>query len=572
MRKRFFRAATLSIAVGLVIAFLFAVPLMEQIYTDETQQRLETALSLAEGYATADGYQALAERVGSRAEGLRFSVIGLDGAVLGDSMADPARMGNHSERPEVSHALATGAGRDIRRSETTGERQMYVARKVTAGSGETMIYRTALPLTQFGNVPLMLWGCAAIGILMGLIVALFSANYSAGRVVEPLQELTKAARSISAGDIPVRVENAPDEMGELSGAFNRMSERLAAAYQKLEQSNSQLAGILQGMNDGVVAVDGQGRIALMTDRARELLGSYAGVSRRLADCGTHYLAVQAMLDRVMTGEKPFTETLTLAAPTERILEIYAARVEGDASGGALAVISDVTRLRKLEIMRSEFVANVTHELKTPLTSIRGYIELLKSEERDRQTALSFYEIIEIEAERLQKLTDDLLQLSDIEHGGGEAEVVPVPLEEVVDRVIATLRPEAEARNIALHPFIEPGLQVCAQSGRLYQLIKNLMENAVKYNRDGGAVNLSAAVERGVAVIRVHDTGIGIPPEHLERIFERFYRVDKGRSRELGGTGLGLSIVKHIVSLYGGDVRVDSAVGVGTTFTVRLPCR
>ena len=418
----------------------------------------------------------------------------------------------------------------------------------------------------------MLWGCAAIGIFMGLIVALFSANYSAGRVVEPLQELTKAARSISAGDIPVRVENAPDEMGELSGAFNRMSERLAAAYQKLEQSNSQLAGILQGMNDGVVAVDGQGRIALMTDRARELLGSYAGVSRRLADCGTHYLAVQAMLDRVMAGEKPFTETLTLAAPTERILEIYAARVEGDASGGALAVISDVTRLRKLEIMRSEFVANVTHELKTPLTSIRGYIELLKSEERDRQTALSFYEIIEIEAERLQKLTDDLLQLSDIEHGGGEAEVVPVPLEEVVDRVIATLRPEAEARNIALHPFIEPGLQVCAQSGRLYQLIKNLMENAVKYNRDGGAVNLSAAVERGVAVIRVHDTGIGIPPEHLERIFERFYRVDKGRSRELGGTGLGLSIVKHIVSLYGGDVRVDSAVGVGTTFTVRLPCR
>ena len=236
----------------------------------------------------------------------------------------------------------------------------------------------------------------------------------------------------------------------------------------------------------------------------------------------------------------------------------------------LGEYNDQLQAEKLQLADS--LADISHQLKTPLTSIRGYIELLKSEERDRQTALSFYEIIEIEAERLQKLTDDLLQLSDIEHGGGEAEVVPVPLEEVVDRVIATLRPEAEARNIALHPFIEPGLQVCAQSGRLYQLIKNLMENAVKYNRDGGAVNLSAAVERGVAVIRVHDTGIGIPPEHLERIFERFYRVDKGRSRELGGTGLGLSIVKHIVSLYGGDVRVDSAVGVGTTFTVRLPCR
>lgn len=173
-------------------------------------------------------------------------------------------------------------------------------------------------------------------------------------------------------------------MGELSGAFNRMSERLAAAYQKLEQSNSQLARHPAGDER---RGRGRGRAGAHRpddDRARELLGSYAGVSRRLADCGTHYLAVQAMLDRVMAGEKPFTETLTLAAPTERILEIYAARVEGDASGGALAVISDVTRLRKLEIMRSEFVANVTHELKTPLTSIRGYIELLKSEERDRQ--------------------------------------------------------------------------------------------------------------------------------------------------------------------------------------------
>lgn len=155
-------------------------------------------------------------------------------------------------------------------------------------------------------------------------MALFSASYSAGRVMEPLQELTKAARSVSAGNAPVRVEAAPDEMGELSGAFNRMSERLAAAYQKLEQSNSRLAGILQGMNDGVIAVDGQGRVALMTDRARELLGSYAGISRRLADCGGHYPAVQAMLERVMAGEGPFTETLTLAAPAERILEIYAA--------------------------------------------------------------------------------------------------------------------------------------------------------------------------------------------------------------------------------------------------------
>ena len=574
MRKRFFRAAGLSIAVGLIIAFLFAVPLMEQIYTGETQRRLAAVLSMAEGYAEEDGdYTHIAARVGEwlKAGGLdmRFTVIASTGEVLADSEADAQSMQNHADRPEVSRALAEGTGTDIRRSETTGEREMYLASAVRRENG-VVVYRASLPLEGYGRVQVMLWGCAAIGIFMGLIVALFSAHYSAGRVVEPLQRLTRAARQMAAGEAPVRVEDAPDEMGELAGAFNRMGERLTAAYSKLEQSNNQLAGVLQGMDDGVIAIDRTGAITLLTNRARELLGSYAGTARRLSDCGAYYLAIQEMLDEVMEKGGSKTGTLSLAAPAERILQVYAAKLNENAAGGALAVISDVTRLRKLEIMRSEFVANVTHELKTPLTSIRGYIELLKSGERDAETAQSFYELIEIEAERLQKLTDDLLQLSDIENGAAEPELTPVLIAETVRKVADTLRPEAESRRIALHTFVEEGLSVRANPRRLYQLIKNLMENAVKYNRDGGAVNLSAASERGVAVIRVHDTGIGIPPEHLDRIFERFYRVDKGRSRELGGTGLGLSIVKHIVNLYGGDVRVDSEVGSGTTLTVRLP--
>lgn len=576
MRKRFFRAATVSIVAGLVIAFLFAIPLMGQLYTDETQKRLETVLTLAEGYELTDeGYEMLAQRVGDRLASeetaVRFTIIDADGVVLGDSTAAAAEMENHRERPEVEQALRTGSGSDIRRSETTGSREMYFARRVELPGGGQGVYRASLPLNQLGRMQATLWSCAAIGIFMGLIVALFSAHYAAGRVVEPLQRLTRAARSISAGETAAPVEDVPDEMGELAGAFNYMSERLSAAYRKLENNNEQLAAVLQGMNDGVVAVDAQGNITLMTERARELLGSYAGTVRRLSECGTHYLAVQAMLEKVMQGGEAFTQPLSITVPAERELEVYVSRLSGNASG-ALAVISDVTRIRKLERMRSEFVANVTHELKTPLTSIRGYIELLMAEERDAQTTRSFYEIIEIEAERLQKLTDDLLQLSDIENGSTEREVTPIPLAETVEKVIKTLRPEAQARGISLHAFVEPGLQVVAAPHRLYQLIKNLMENAVKYNRDGGAVNLSAATERGVAVIRVHDTGIGIPREHLDRIFERFYRVDKGRSRELGGTGLGLSIVKHIVNLYGGDVRVDSEPGVGTTFTVRLNCR
>lgn len=575
MRKRFFRAATLSILAGLLIAFLFAVPLMEQVVIEETEQQLRLALTLVNGYPQAEDSETLVREVAAQLEqseqNLRLTIISEDGQVLADSEAAAAQMEGHADRPEVRQAMTGAVGRSIRKSETTGQRQLYLAQLRTLPDGTRQVVRAAVPLERMGSTSLLLWGCGLIGISMGLVVALFAANYSAGRVMEPLHKLTQAVRSVSVGDEPVHVADAPDEMGELSMAFNRMSERLAAAHRQLARSNEQMAGILQGMDDGVVAVDSDGTISLITNRARELLGPSAGTARRLSDCGGDYRRLQALLEQVMRTGKDARDVWLLGGAEERMVQVYAAPVQEEHVRGGLAVLSDITRLHKLEVMRSEFVANVTHELKTPLTSIRGYIELLKSGERDAETARSFYEIIEIEAERLQKLTDDLLQLSDIENGGNDTEVPLTPLADVVERVVNTLRPEAEQKQVELDVTVEPGLKVRAHTQRLYQLVKNLMENAVKYNRAGGNVRLTAGVEMGVAVIRVQDTGIGIPPEHLDRIFERFYRVDKGRSRELGGTGLGLSIVKHIVSLYGGDIHVTSQPGEGTTFTVRLNC-
>ncbi len=575
MRKRLFRAAALAILAGLVVAFLFAVPLMGQLYTDETQKRLDTALSLVCGYSLPEGdrpYQRLAEDAAGRleGEGLRITLIAEDGTVLGDSEADPAQMGSHAARPEVEQALRTGQGSDIRRSDTTGEREMYRAVVQSMPDGSRVVFRASLSLAGEGQMQATLWGCGLIGIFMGLIVALVAAHYSAGRMVRPLQELTAAARRIAEGEPGVRVAAAPDEMGELSQAFNRMSEQLAAAHTELKYNSERLAGLLQGMDDGVIALDAEGRITLLTRRAQELLGAVPAAASRLTECGGNYLAVQGLLDRAAREGEPVRDTLVLAGPPERILQAYAARVNETREGGALAVLSDVTRIRKLEIMRSEFVANVTHELKTPLTSIRGYIELLKSGPRDEETARSFYEIIEIEAERLQKLTDDILQLSEIESGARDPENETAGIRETAERIAESLRPEAEERGVSFRIEAEPGLRVGASPRRLHQLLKNLMENGMKYNRPGGTVTVTAAKERGVAVIRVADTGIGIPAEHLDRIFERFYRVDKGRSRAQGGTGLGLSIVKHIVSLYGGDIQVESEVGSGTTFTVRLP--
>lgn len=574
MRRRFFKAATLSIIGGLLIAFLFAVPLMEQVYTDEAEHRLAAALALAAGYpVTGDDYAAMTAEVGRRMEdsdlAIRLTVIAADGTVLGDSRAAPAAMDSHGDRPEVRAALAGGTGRDIRDSGTLGGRQMYLAQAVPSPDGASLVYRVSLPMDGLARVRFTLWCCGGIGIFMGLVVALFAAHYAAGRVVEPLQALTKAARAMADGDEPVHVADAPDEMGELASAFNRMAERLAAAHHSLEESNEQLAAVLQGMDDGVVALSAGGRITLMTRRAREMLGPCPPGEKRLDDCGVNYTYVREQMEKAVRDGAAVEDIRPLAGTPERVLHVYAAPLSG-AGGGALAVLSDITRLQKLETMRSEFVANVTHELKTPLTSIRGYIELLKDGPRDEETAQSFYEIIEIEAQRLQKLTDDLLQLADIENAGPGEPPPPTPLREIVEAVTETLLPEAEARGIRLYRHVDPALQVHAEARRLYQLMKNLMENAVKYNREGGAVNVSAARERGEAVIRVHDTGIGIPAEHLGRVCERFYRVDKGRSRELGGTGLGLSIVKHIVGLYGGTLQVVSEPGVGTTFTVRLP--
>lgn len=580
MRKRIFKAAMLSIIVGLLAAFLFVMPLLAQVYNDEAEQRLKTAISLASGYPLSDGsvgsYESLAKETAARlkqgGQSIRITLIEPDGKVLGDSEANPGEMENHAGRPEVKTALKTGEGRDIRSSATLGKREMYMAVLQTMPDGKRLVFRAALALNDFEVTYLLLGACGFIGICFGLIVALITANYFAGRMVKPLQKLTSAVRMISAGDVPVHVEDAPDEIGELSAAFNNMSERLAAVNAERRQDNDRLAGILQGMEDGVVALDDQGSVTLLTRRAAEMLGNPPDSYVHLAECGTNYLYIQKILDRVASEGSPVCETIVLAGTPERILQIYAACLSENHTGGVLAVISDVTRIRKLETMRSEFVANVTHEFKTPLTSIKGYIELLKSGSRDEKTAQSFYDIIEIEAERLQRLTEDILQLSEIESTREDGSAESASVMETAADVAESLRPEASERQVTIDISAIPyGLRVNASPRRLHQLLKNLMENAVKYNREGGRAEVSARVERGVVVIRVHDTGIGIPPEHLDRIFERFYRVDKGRSREQGGTGLGLSIVKHIVSLYGGDIGVESTPDEGTTFIVRLRC-
>ena len=254
------------------------------------------------------------------------------------------------------------------------------------------------------------------------------------------------------------------------------------------------------------------------------------------------------------------------------MTVYAAPLNKNrASEGALAVVADVTEMRRLQQLRSEFVANVTHELKTPLTSIRGFIELLKSGDRDEETRQYFYDVLDIEAERLHHLIDDMLVLSQIENAKEDASAVPCDLKKELENTVQRMLPLAQKQQISIDLVVkDQGLCVLSSSSRLQQLFGNLVDNAIKYNKPGGSVTVTLQRQRQMAVVRISDTGIGIPPEHLGRLFERFYRVDTSRSREIGGTGLGLSIVKHLAGLYNGDVSVESTPGEGTTFTVRLP--
>jgi len=510
----------------------------------------------------------------------RVTLIAIDGRVLGDSevaVADLGRVENHAGRPEVREALAGRIGRDLRTSATVGTPLLYVALPVHDGGRLVGVLRLALPLSVVSASwaavhRVMLWGG-----LVALAVAFAIGLFVARRVTRPVVEMQAIARRMSEGDFTARApERSPDEIGTLGRALNAMAAGLREKIQDLEQEQAKATAILDGMVEGVIAVDGRDAILLINERARAMFG--LGAERRE---GKPFLEVvrNADLHEILRGVRTAGEggvarhELRLAGPADRRLQVNAVplRLARDEIG-AVMVLHDVTELRRLEQVRTEFVANVSHELRTPLTAIHGYLEtLLGGALEEREHARRFLEIVFRQTERLGRLLDDLTDLSNIELGRIAMRLEPVRLDEVVDSVLAIIAPKAEAGRVALASELAPGLgPVSADRDRLAQVLINLVDNAVKYTPEGGRVTVSARpAADGRVEVAVADTGIGIPPADLPRITERFYRVDKARSRELGGTGLGLAIVKHLVLAHGGELRIESTPGRGTTVRVTL---
>ncbi|MBB3113583.1 two-component system phosphate regulon sensor histidine kinase PhoR [Paenibacillus phyllosphaerae] len=517
----------------------------------------------------------------------RVTFIRADGVVLGDSDHAPETMDNHSDRVEIVEAQKTGIGRAIRFSDTIDQNLLYVAMQLHPGEANSDIIRLALSLASIDASIKHLWSVLIIGLLILFVVSAIVSYRIALGLTRPLEQITKVAKRIKNMDYQSRVKvKNNDEIGELGSAINAMAESLQVQMTRIHQNENQLQSVLDNMINGIVMIDRTGRMLLINRRAEEVLGFSAGemVGRHYTEAKQQYELAQIIQDGLESREH-VREEITFYFPEERLLDLNLVPIMEDDNefDGVLLVLQDVSAIRRLERMRSEFVANVSHELKTPIAAVKGFAEtLLGGAVNDPEISRSFLQIIFDESERLNRLIGDILELSKIESRRVPLQFSPVELTSFVGKTVDLMKSEATRKHITLNLQAEQGLYVEADEDRLRQIIMNLLSNGINYTPEGGKVSVKVeAIQHGVPVtdedadydhirISIADTGIGIPKKDLPRIFERFYRVDKARSRSSGGTGLGLSIVKHLVELHKGSIWVDSRVGAGSTFIIELP--
>jgi two-component system phosphate regulon sensor histidine kinase PhoR len=509
--------------------------------------------------------------------GTRLTVIAADGKVIADSEESPALMENHGTRPEVLDARDRGIGEATRFSATLSKQMMYLALPVREDGRLIGYARASLPLTLVEKRLAELRSMVAFGALAALALGLAIGFLFARRVTGPLVSMAGVAERIAAGDYSQRVRiDGRGEIATLASSFNRMADELELRIEAVTVDRNKLLAILGGMVEGVVAVGPDDKILHINAAAGRMLAVATDESpgRPIWEVCRVPEVSEALTETMRRGEEVRVEIQLAERLRDRTLELRASPLK-DATGkaaGAVAIFHDVTEMRRLEEVRRDFVANVSHELKTPLTAMCGLLETINDDRSmDGGTRERFMEKIGNQAGRLSSLVTDLLTLSRVESRDPGLEAKPLDLRAVVEESVAALLSGDQAEGLSVETSLpEDPVTVSGDAEALREVIDNLVSNAKRYTPAGGHIWVRLLPTESEAVIEVQDTGIGIEPAEQGRIFERFYRVDKPRSRELGGTGLGLSIVKHITIAHGGDVSVDSAPGVGSTFRVRLP--
>ncbi len=576
-----------------VIALLFlslyytSNALLRNFYIDSLSARMEREAHLLSRVVPFDvsgaTLDALCRQLAGEL-GTRITVIDADGRVLGDSNEVSAHMENHGHRPEVIAALQSGTGSSVRYSTTVHYNMLYRAFHQTGG-GRERIVRVAVPLTEIdrvtGSFHRSLLTAHALAAAGGLLLALF---FSRG-LRRRFQRLVQFSGRVASGVFPQNFfpDDSRDELAQVEQHLSEMSVKIRDNLQQVTAEKEKADSILRCMVEGVLVLDSRGRVLLMNDQARSMFHvpygrSVEGLS--VPEISRHP-EVHQILEEVLAFDfsgQPYSKQVEL--DDERWFRVSAVRLRDTLSHpiGSILVFHDTTDIRRFESMRSDFVANVSHELRTPLTAIRGYVEtLLHTPPADPEDGRQFLEIIDRHSERLSRLTEDLLTLSDLESGKVQLSSQALEPSQVIQRVLEVFWDHAAKKHIRLTHTIAPGLpKLAGDLDRLQQLFINLVDNAIKYTPAGGEVSLAASCapgqngHDGYIEIAVSDTGPGIPEKDLPRLTERFYRVDKARSRDLGGTGLGLAIVKHIVQAHQGELKIESTLKQGTTVRVRLP--
>lgn len=552
--------AALMLGVSGVLSVFLPPYLQRRIEMDLTRQAVLVRAALAG--ADRGGIDGAVRRLHDET-GLRVTVIAEDGTVVAESDKRPEELAgieNHLHRPEVQDALRHGVGRARRRSRTVGVDLAYVAVRAPQG-----VVRVAEPLDQIGETTRRMRRAVAIACLVFGLAAIPVTYWLTRRVAGPISRMREVAGEFARGDFSRRAPvGLPGELGDLATALGDMATQLEGRLRELGQEKAGLAAVLAGMTEGVLVVDAGGKIRLINHAMRQQFNLTERVVGETPPAALRH----GGLDGLMAS--PGTWELTFGAPANRTFLVNAARLRGD--DGTVLVFHDITRTKELENMRKEFVANVSHELRTPISVIRGYMEtLLEEPPPDADTARRFQRTIQRHVLRLEALIDDLLQISTLESQQARVESGPVWLGEVAVAVVEELECRAREKAMSIHVDLPADLPaVRGDRRRLHQVLVNLLANAIQYTQAGGRVVMSARAGGGEIECCVADNGPGIAAEDLDRVFERFYRVDKARSRSMGGTGLGLSIVKHIVQAHGGRAWAESAIGSGSRFFFTVP--
>ncbi|HEV2439259.1 MAG TPA: ATP-binding protein [bacterium] len=574
----------LLVVFSLAVAAAYLVPAFSQLQTDAYERSVLNQARLAAHMI--ERYQAEDESLSlAKLDALAIRLAWRNEVYIGvkDAQGRPPATSQWATSgasgplpPEIAAALHGGASPvDVRYDPVLHESRLFAAAPIISNGRITGVVQVSVPHMWVRALLNRVWGVLAPALLLGAAAAWLLGSWRARALSAPVQELALTAGRISAGDLRSRATVASrDEIGDLAAAFNAMADQLNQKMDALSEERTKIEAIVGSMSDAVVATDGAGRLLLLNGAARDLLGLRPDdAGRQAADTlGDH--AVWRALDRTARRGTDAAEEFTLGSgANERLLHLNATplRAVGGGNAGAVAVVRDVTDLRRAERLRRDLIANVSHELRTPLTSIKGFSEtLLAGALADEQTCRRFLTIIDTEATRLMTLVDDLMALSRLESRAEPMELGPVRLDALVEEAAGRLRPQAAQSRITLRTFLDGAMTVTADGDRLLQVFTNLIDNAIKFTPEGGTVDVGARPDGGDAVVSVADSGRGIPLDDLPRIFDRFYRVERSRSREAGGTGLGLAIAKHIVEAHGGRITVTSRPGAGSTFSVTLP--